>query len=176
LAVTYRALRKALEDRGDAPGAADFYYGEMDMRRHDPAATRAERGLLNAYWLLAGYGLRASRALVSLVVIMGVTVLAILLFGLPAGTTGPVTIGVPQPDGRIALHTSTPPVVLPSWGQRVDGGRVGTAIPLVLNAVIFRASDDNLTPTGVYIDMAARLAEPSLFALAVLALRGRVKR
>ncbi|WP_406182986.1 hypothetical protein [Streptomyces canus] len=33
-------------------------------RRHNRAGTsRAERGLLHAYWLLSGYGLRASRAL-----------------------------------------------------------------------------------------------------------------
>jgi hypothetical protein len=34
LAGLYRALRKAREDNKDAPGAADFYYGEMEMRRH----------------------------------------------------------------------------------------------------------------------------------------------
>jgi hypothetical protein len=176
LATIYRSLRKALEDRGDAPGAADFYYGEMDMRRHDTTTTRAEHGLLTAYWLLAGYGLRASRALISLVLIMTVTVLAIMLFGLPATTPEPVTTGTPQSDGRIVLHTTTPPAVLPPLAQRLNGDRAGTAIPVVLNAVIFRAADATLTPTGVYLDMAARLAEPSLLALAVLGLRGRVKR
>ncbi len=176
LAVTYRALRKTLEDRGDAPGAADFYYGEMEARRHDPTATRAERGLLSAYWLLSGYGLRASRALASLVVVMTITVALIVLFGLPAAPPTPVTTGVPQPGGRIVLHTTTPDAVLPPWSARVDGQRVGQAIPVVLNAVIFRASDADLTTAGVYLDMAARLLEPSLLALAVLALRGRVKR
>ncbi|HEX3780095.1 MAG TPA: pentapeptide repeat-containing protein [Pseudonocardiaceae bacterium] len=176
LAVTYRALRKALEDRGDAPGAADFYYGEMEARRHDPTITRAERGLLRAYWLLSGYGLRASRALASLIVVMTITVALIVLFGLPATTPTPVTTGVPQPSGRIVLHTTTPDAVLPPWSGRVDGQRVGQALPVVLNAVIFRASDNDLTTAGVYLDMAARLLEPSLLALAVLALRGRVKR
>jgi uncharacterized protein YjbI with pentapeptide repeats len=33
VASVYRALRRAREDAGDAPGAADFYYGEMEMRR-----------------------------------------------------------------------------------------------------------------------------------------------
>ncbi|WP_327237359.1 pentapeptide repeat-containing protein [Streptomyces sp. NBC_01317] len=62
LAPVYRALRKALEDSKNEPGAADFYYGEMEMRRHDrTGTTRAERGLLHGYWLLSGYGLRASR-------------------------------------------------------------------------------------------------------------------
>jgi hypothetical protein len=36
IAVLYRDLRKAHEDCKDEPGASDFYYGEMEMRRHDP--------------------------------------------------------------------------------------------------------------------------------------------
>jgi hypothetical protein len=35
VAPLYRALRKAQEDAKDEPGAADFYYGEMEMRRQD---------------------------------------------------------------------------------------------------------------------------------------------
>jgi uncharacterized protein YjbI with pentapeptide repeats len=176
LAITYRALRKALEDRGDAPGAADFYYGEMDMRRHSPGATHAERGLLYAYWLMSGYGLRGSRALASLVLIMAMTVLVIMLFGLPSNTPEPVVIGDPMPDGQIILHTNTPPAELPAWGERLTGDRAGTTLPIVLEAVVFRAADTNLTPIGVYVDMVARLAEPALLALAVLAIRGRLKR
>jgi uncharacterized protein YjbI with pentapeptide repeats len=34
LAPVYRQLRKAFEDGKHEPGAADFYYGEMEMRRH----------------------------------------------------------------------------------------------------------------------------------------------
>ncbi|MFD5305122.1 hypothetical protein ACFVOO_32435 [Streptomyces rochei] len=34
LVPVYRALRKAFEDQKHEPGAADFYYGEMEMRRH----------------------------------------------------------------------------------------------------------------------------------------------
>ena len=34
IAGLYRALRKGREDAKDEPGAADFYYGEMEMRRH----------------------------------------------------------------------------------------------------------------------------------------------
>ena len=33
IAGLYRALRKGREDTKDEPGAADFYYGEMEMRR-----------------------------------------------------------------------------------------------------------------------------------------------
>src|SRR5271154_4185370 len=76
IAGLYRALRKGREDVKDEPGAADFYYGEMEMRRHarplsdgkldrHSAATSGggvERGILTAYWLVSAYGLRAARA------------------------------------------------------------------------------------------------------------------
>jgi DNA invertase Pin-like site-specific DNA recombinase len=40
----YRALRKAQEDKKNEPGAADFYYGEMEMRRHPSASTHGANG------------------------------------------------------------------------------------------------------------------------------------
>jgi len=61
LAVLYRALRKAQEDSKNEPGAADFYYGEMEMRRHDPHTPWAEQVILWLYWLVSGYGLRRLR-------------------------------------------------------------------------------------------------------------------
>jgi uncharacterized protein YjbI with pentapeptide repeats len=64
----YRSLRKADEDSGNEPAAADFYYGEMEMRRAAPECPRPERFLLLLYWLVSGYGLRASRALAALLV------------------------------------------------------------------------------------------------------------
>jgi uncharacterized protein YjbI with pentapeptide repeats len=69
IATTYRALRKAFEDQKNEPGAADFYYGEMEMRRHDKRSSSwAERLILTFYWALSGYGLRASRAFLTLLV------------------------------------------------------------------------------------------------------------
>ena len=43
IAAIYRSLRKANEDAKNEPGAADFYYGAMEMRRHSPATPFAER-------------------------------------------------------------------------------------------------------------------------------------
>ncbi|MGW2569400.1 pentapeptide repeat-containing protein, partial [Streptomyces sp. NPDC001537] len=58
IAILYRQLRKALEDSKFEPGAGDFYYGEMEMRRRDSRQTSpAERWLLHVYWLVSGYGL-----------------------------------------------------------------------------------------------------------------------
>ncbi len=82
----YRALRKGLEDSGNEPGAADFYYGEMEMRRlarrgtktGNRAQPRAESALLAAYWAVSGYGLRASRAIAAIVVLILVGVGGVL--------------------------------------------------------------------------------------------------
>lgn len=71
LASIYRALRKSLEDGKDAPGAADFYYGEMEMRRLSGATPWLERALIWAYWLLSGYGVRASRSALVLLAVIG---------------------------------------------------------------------------------------------------------
>lgn len=176
LAAIYRSLRKSLEDRGDAPGAADFYYGEMEMRRHDRGTTWQERGLLNLYWLISGYGLRAIRALCALVVLMTITVAFLLMWGLPATAPESIMSGTISGGDKVTMTTNTPALVLPNWGERLTGERLNTAIPIVFQAVVFRASDTNLTSTGEYIDMIARVLEPSLLALAVLAVRGRVKR
>lgn len=64
VAATYRELRRSLEAKSDMSGAADFYFGEMEMRRHNKKGGLAERAIITLYWLLAGYGLRASRAIV----------------------------------------------------------------------------------------------------------------
>jgi len=75
IADLYRSLRKADEDARNEPAAADFYYGEMEMRRASVDYPRSERALLFLYWLVSGYGLRASRAFVALL-------LTVLLFAI----------------------------------------------------------------------------------------------
>jgi hypothetical protein len=70
VARVYRQLRKAREEAKDEPGAADFYYGEMEMRRRAAPSWRAERFVLWLYWLTSGYGLRASRAVACLVALV----------------------------------------------------------------------------------------------------------
>nr|WP_208036705.1 pentapeptide repeat-containing protein [Streptomyces cyanogenus] len=172
----YRQLRKAFEDNKNEPGAADFYYGEMEMRRHDRNTPRAERGLLFAYWLLSGYGLRASRALSWLLAAMTTTVLLLMLWGLPDQTPTPATTGT-LAHGRLTLRTTTSdPALTRPWQKRLTADRAEQATRVVLNSVIFRTSDQNLTTAGTYIEMASRLLEPILLALAALAARGRIKR
>jgi hypothetical protein len=153
IAALYRALRKGREDAKDEPGAAAFYYGEMEMRRHargranSPAGGsrgRADRSVLAVYWLVAGYGLRAWRAVAWLIGINSVFALAFYLFGF-----------------------SFPPQPRSYWTSLVYA--FGSAISLTDNAV-------KLTAWGQLLQGLLRLTGPVLLGLALLALRGRVRR
>lgn len=136
MANVYRSLRKAFEDSKNEPGAGDFYYGEMEMRRHSAETPRAERGILAVYWLLSGYGQRAARAIAALLVVI-------------------VVVGV----------------LLAVWGQPpADAARIA------VGAVVLREPGAELTEAGQWTVMVARVLGPVLLALAVLAVRARVKR
>jgi hypothetical protein len=116
VAALYRALRKGQEERKDEPGAADFYYGEMEMRRR--AASGVEHTLLWLYWVVSGYGLRASRALAAL----GVTV---IVFGLAYGAVGFDPNAPLYRAGLFSLESTsslfrtppTPNLSLTAWGE-----------------------------------------------------------
>jgi uncharacterized protein YjbI with pentapeptide repeats len=153
IAGLYRALRKSREDAKDEPGAADFYYGEMEMRRHARRQAdrgdgrwrgRVDRGVLTAYWLVSGYGLRAWRAIAWLA---GITVAFAVAFHL-VGFTRP-----PQP----ATY----------WTSLLYAFR--STISLTDNQV-------TLTAWGQLLQALLRLTGPVLLGLALLALRNRVKR
>ncbi|MCF3142198.1 pentapeptide repeat-containing protein [Streptomyces platensis] len=177
LAPVYRALRKSFEDGKNEPGAADFYYGEMEMRRHDrTSTTRAERGLLHGYWLLSGYGLRASRALGWLTAGMLLTIMLMMGFGLPQESPKQEATGtVPSGGGRVTFEIDKDDPQNPTR-DRFTGKRFEKALNVTLNSVVFRSSGQDLTTAGTYIEMTSRLLEPTLLALAVLAIRGRIKR
>jgi uncharacterized protein YjbI with pentapeptide repeats len=152
VAAAYRDLRKGREDRSDAPGAADFYYGEMEMRRHsrpspaDPAARASpwgERALLTGYWLVSGYGLRATKAVAALVATIVVFAFALWPWGFKTDVT----------FWRALLFSAESTVSL------------------------FRVpAKPELTAVGEAIQLPLRLLGPLFFGLALLSLRGRVKR
>ncbi|WP_386447909.1 pentapeptide repeat-containing protein [Streptomyces ovatisporus] len=169
LAALYRALRKSQEDSRNEPGAADFYYGEMEMRRADPTIAPAERGLLNLYWALSGYGLRAARAVGWLLCAMTATVLLMVGFGLPD------TPAQPYPPGAGVIGKQNPRLHA-DFPDRFTTARAQKAADVVINSVVFRSSGQSLTTVGRYTEMASRFTEPILLALALLAVRGRVKR
>ncbi|MFH9242022.1 pentapeptide repeat-containing protein [Streptomyces anulatus] len=176
LAPVYRALRKAFEDGKHEPGAADFYYGEMEMRRHADDIPRGERGLLTAYWALSGYGLRASRALAWLGAGTLLTIVLLTAFGLAQDTPKQTATGtVPAGGGKVTFEIDKDDPQNPT-GDRFTGERFEKALNVTLNSVVFRSSGQDLTTAGTYIEMTSRLTEPVLLGLAVLAVRNRVKR
>jgi uncharacterized protein YjbI with pentapeptide repeats len=172
IAGVYRELRKGREDKKDEPGAADFYYGEMEMRRHSAAV--AERSILWLYWLFSGYGLRASRALVALVVLVGIFTSGLYLYGFrdrsrPYATAAELRAAPGQPSKK-----PFPPSladVLDGWGS-LDAWTysAGTA------TAVIGAPDAQLTQEGRAMRIPLRLLGPILIGLGLLAIRGRVKR
>lgn len=145
LAALYRSLRKAFEDGKNEAGAGDFYYGEMEARRHSAITPRTERWTLWLYWLLSGYGQRAVRAVAALGVLVAIVCSVLFAVGLP---------------GEVVW----------TWG------RVDQALRIGMGAVVFREAGQTLTSAGSWTVMVARFAGPVLLALAVLAVRARVKR
>ncbi|MFF3819422.1 pentapeptide repeat-containing protein [Streptomyces bluensis] len=175
LITIYRQLRKAREDAKDEPGAADFYYGEMEMRRHSLCWRKAERWLLQAYWLLSGYGLRASRALGWLALAMMTTMLLMMGFGLPQDLPKQQATGTVSPRGKVAFEIDQGDPRNPTK-NRFTSQRFEKSLRVTLNSVVFRSSGQDLTTVGHYVEMASRFSEPLLLGLAALAIRGRVKR
>jgi uncharacterized protein YjbI with pentapeptide repeats len=177
LASVYRQLRKSREDAKDEPGAADFYYGEMEMRRHKRSSTlQGERWLLQLYWLLSGYGLRASRALGWLALAMMTTILLMMGFGLPQDSPKQRGTGiVPLDGGKVTFEIDKDDPQNPTH-DRFTTKRFEKALSVTLNSVVFRSSGQDLTTAGGYIEMASRFSQPVLLGLAALAIRGRVKR
>ncbi|MEV0774974.1 pentapeptide repeat-containing protein [Streptomyces sp. NPDC050428] len=176
IATTYRQLRKSREDAKDEPGAADFYYGEMEMRRHSKGWRTAERWLLQLYWLLSGYGLRASRALGWLALAMMTTILLLMGFGLPQDSPKQEATGTVLPGGgKVTFEIDKQNPQNPTQ-DRFTTKRFEEALSVTLNSVVFRSSGQDLTTAGGYVEMVSRFSEPVLLGLAALAIRGRVKR
>ncbi|WP_345964189.1 hypothetical protein ABDE16_33510 [Streptomyces sp. BRB040] len=155
----------------------ELHYGEMEMRRHAHDIPRSERALLTTYWALSGYGLRASRALGWLLGGMATTVLLMMLWGLPKDDPKPQSTGT-LTGRRLTLTTIGAEPVNPDgpYRERLSAERFEKSLRVVINSVAFRSSGQNLTTAGNYTEMASRLVEPALLGLAVVAVRGRVKR
>ncbi|MFD5245441.1 pentapeptide repeat-containing protein [Amycolatopsis sp. NPDC058340] len=118
IADLYRQLRKAQEDSKNEPGAADFYYGEMEMRRHSPATPWSERVILHLYWLVSGYGLRALRALATLAVLIAVVSTSIWLGGFKTTPAfGDTLIYVAQSTVSLDTKLASLPKELTPFGE-----------------------------------------------------------
>lgn len=176
IAGLYRSLRKAREDAKDEAGAADFYSGEMEMRRRS-SRTWGECLILNLYKILCGYGLRASSALFILLVVVSASV---GLFGVngfanpahpfvlrssPVAQSSGSAPGLPQSDGSIGPRAWRTFRSFDSWVYTA-----GTTIGVV------SASDAPVTPWGHLYRVILRVTGPLLLGLAAFSIRGRIKR
>ncbi len=146
LAALYRALRKGLEDQQNAPATADFYYGEMEMRRISSTAPLSDRFVLWVYWLVSGYGLRASRALAAFALLVPFFAIGFWLWGL-------------DPDH--GHRVSYPIALLRSFESATS---------------LLRPPPQGLTYIGQLLDAVLRLIGATLLGLALFSLRGRIKR
>jgi hypothetical protein len=170
LAALYRELRKGREDAKDEPGAADFYYGEMEMRRHDRSAPVAERLVLGLYWLVSGYALRAWRALATLAVVVLLAAAGFALWGFPDAEPAFRPVGVDQAGALV--YQQRPAEAATALERLPEGVRFSARSATSL----LRGPDRALTPVGESLEIALRLLGPVLLGLAVLSVRGRVRR
>jgi hypothetical protein len=170
LAALYRDLRKGREDAKDEPGAADFYYGECEMRRHDTGTPRAERLVLWVYWLLSGYALRAWRALAALAVVVVLTGTVLAFWGFPSAAPSFRPAAVDR--GGALVYQQQPAEPPPGLGRLPDAVRFSARSATAL----LRGPDRALTPLGEWLEIGLRFAGPVLLGLAVLSVRGRVRR
>lgn len=186
----YRALRKAREDGKDEPGAADFYYGEMEMRRLAAKRVSGERAILITYKALSGYGIRASRALLALAASLLLFAGAFQLWGFadPADPFGgQASETEPSQPGNqtepVAQGSPVQPAAEDLQGMQPNGNR--SALQVMADGVIYSARTSinlfggpevALTRWGSALQVVLRIWGPLLLGLIVLSLRGRVKR
>ncbi|HEU5106430.1 MAG TPA: pentapeptide repeat-containing protein [Solirubrobacterales bacterium] len=161
LATLYRALRKAREDNKDQAGAGDLYYGEMEMRRVTPRPNgrgkiRAlcDRAIITSYWLLSGYGLKASRAFFAWLCVIAAAGFGLYKWGIVPSQSHPqaTALGLPQAMLFSLENTSS------------------------LIRLAHLPDDYELRLSGEIIQVVIRLVGPLLIGLWLLALRARVKR
>jgi uncharacterized protein YjbI with pentapeptide repeats len=218
ITALYRHLRKGREDNKDEPGAADFYYGEMEMRRkarREDAQGASRRGrrlvvqtervILWLYWLFSGYALRAWRALISL---LAALIFFAFLFAYAGGfatsqqqstrgaapshvtttpATRPIAPSTSSKSAAIRASTTAAPVtsvaptttaVSPTSTTAPANTSFGGALIFAARTVIGLSRDPQprLTWWGDVFQVLLRVLGPVLLALAVLSIRGRVKR
>lgn len=121
----------------------------MEMRRHKRSSTlQGERWLLQLYWLLSGYGLRASRALGWLALAMMTTILLMMGFGLPQDSPKQRGAGiVPLDGGKVTFEIDKDDPQNPTH-DRFTTKRFEKALSVTLNSVAPERSPGHLWRTA----------------------------
>jgi uncharacterized protein YjbI with pentapeptide repeats len=167
----YRELRKGREDSKDEPGAADFYYGEMEMRRHAAPRWSVERMLLTLYWLVSGYALRAWRAFATLLLVIVAAAALFATVGFkPPESPRLIPVGVTSTGAPVYRAQPVP------WPPALR--RVTTALGYSAEVAtsLLRGPERPVTAAGELTQATLRWLGPVLLGLALISLRGRVKR
>jgi hypothetical protein len=118
----------------------------MEMRRLSSSTARSDQLVLWIYWLVSGYGLRATRALFALALLVPIFAGAFWLWGL-----------APDHGHRV----SYPIALLRSFESATS---------------LLRPGPTGLNDIGQLLDAVLRLIGATLLGLAVFSLRGRIKR
>lgn len=170
--AAYRELRKSFEDAKNEPGAADFYYGEMEMRRLASRAgrDRFENALLT---ILGRFRLRATRKPSASYPALVLAVATVLFATVGFGHTQQI-VYVPV---RSAIANQPVAYKQISVPDGKPGFREAAYYSVQSATSLLREpTTEPLTTIGRITEITLRLLGPLLLGLAVLALRGRVKR
>lgn len=177
LAPLYRQFRRSLIRSGNEASAADFYYGEMEMRRHDRLRPLRERWPVAAYWALSGYGLLVSRALGWLIATFFSAVLVMMLWGIPGADLQISATGSLRHE-RITLTTQMLPAPAPTGPvyERLTLPRFGKSVQVVADCILpFHSSRQALTAIGTYAETVLAYLGPFFVGVVGLASYRRLK-
>jgi len=150
----YRELKQNHEDRRDYERAGDFHYGEKEMRRCNPTTSLGLRFWLTLYWLISGYGERYVRPLVWSFILIVLSTLGYVAFGLRLR---------PEQGGAILSVTSF-------WDWLLTANYSLRVMTLL--------KPEDLIPVGCakFINTAQGVLGPLFLGLFALALRQRLRR
>lgn len=182
VARVYRRLRKAVESSKDDSGAADFYYGEMLMRRRQRLrdirrgnlasrlAALADYSLLSIYWGISGFGLRVGRSLGAFALLVGLCAVPLASLGYPVAMPQFVPFGTTS-DGALIYGLEEP-------SSNGFGDNLDRALRLAAQSSVslLHAPAQQLTPTGEWIVLFLRFCGPIVLGLAILAVRNKLRR
>lgn len=175
VAELYRLLRKAREDSKDEPGAADFYFGEMEMRRRADSTPRMEKFILWIYWLVSGYGLRGSRALVALLLTLSLFNGLFLWNGF-AHPSEPFQASTRSTTETLSAGSKSASPIKELKARVLEALTTLDAWSYTAGAAVNLSSDAELQPWGRFYRLVIRMLGPLFLGLAILSVRNRVKR
>ncbi|GAA2091228.1 pentapeptide repeat-containing protein [Actinomadura alba] len=156
----YRALRKGCVDAGDEVGAGDFYYGEMEMRRLGQFLLARTRR--RDRWWPGWVAARGEHLLLWLY-------WAVSGYGLRAS----------RAFAALAVVIAVAAAAFGAWGYPPAADMTyfdSLRFSLRAATSLLRGPEQGLTPAGEWIELVLRFTGPLLFGLALLAVRGRVRR